>query len=107
MTALVAFWKTYMVARKEWERLQSKNTENKLLWQEWRVYINTKMDAFQKLAAVIPEIRVSEFWRDVTGLRPDAVLDSILFIRRKKLAAKEQRMTEKAILAGAPRNTVR
>lgn len=99
MNEMVKFWQRYMVARKTYEDFQRKQG-NQLDYAVWLDYIEAKMDAFKKLRLTIPEINYTDFWRDVTGLRPEAVVDGILFYRRRQDALKKQRADEKSIIAG-------
>lgn len=97
--ALVCFWKSYMTARKAYEEYQ-KNHPKTLNYKEWMEYLELKQDAFKKLLDVIPEVRYTDFWRAVTMLQPEAVVDGILMYRRKIEADREQRAAEKSIIAG-------
>ena len=104
--ALIAFWRTYMAARRSYEDYQQA-TGNNLDYKRWQQYLDQKMDAFKKCRDVIPEIRYIEFWRDATGLRPQAIVDNIIQYRHNREVEQQQRATERAILSGAPSNTVR
>lgn len=111
MAALVAFWNRYMPARKHYEQLLKDHQEGGKLCgcSEWLAYNDTKQLCYRILSEQLPEVKYymmvsgeqgTGFWRDVTMLRPQAVVDGVLRYRKEKLAEREQREQEKAILAG-------
>jgi len=98
MRALCIFWEKYMRARKSFEKRTQANRDDGAPTDVglWSMYFQTKQDAFNELVLTLPEVRYTDFWREVNRLAPQACVDGVLRYRREKAAAKEQEREEKS-----------
>ena len=96
LQALVTFWGKYMRARKAFERKQKEARDEDRPFDTglWLAYKETKQDAFNELVITLPEVRYTDFWRDVSRLQPQGCVDGVLRYRREKAAEKEREREE-------------